>query len=162
MLLANHTTGGFTLVEGMVAAALLATGLLAVASMQGMALTRNVDSTELGRATNLAADMMERIQFNRRNITAYAGIDSIVGCTQNAVTQPMARGDCNQWVASLTNPSTSGLIGVQGLVQVIPVVTNPPLNQNQVVVTVQWTGASGANKPGRAKSVTLNAVVAPE
>lgn len=158
----DRTVGGFTLVEGMVAAALLATGVLAAASMQGMALTRNVDSTELGRATNLAVDMMERIQFNRRNVTAYANIDTTAGCTQDAATQPMARGDCNQWVASLTNQVTSGLIGVQGLVQVTPIVINPPLNQNQVVVTVRWTGTSGANKIGRVKAVTFNTVVAPE
>lgn len=162
MASADRRAGGFTLVEGMVAAAILATGLLAVASMQGMSLAWNVDSTELGRATNLATDMVERIQFNRRNVTAYNNIDTMVGCTQDATAQLMARGDCSQWITALTDRVTAGLIGVQGLVTVTPIVTNPPLNQSQVVVIVRWTGLSGANKVGRLRTVTLNTVIAPE
>lgn len=162
MAQADRMAGGFTLIEGMVAAAILTTGLLAVASMQGMALTRNFDSTELGRATNLATDMIERIQFNRRNVIAYNNIDTIAGCMQDATIQPMARGDCNQWIASLANQMASGLIQVQGLVTVTPIVTAPPLNQSRVVVTVRWMGASGANKVGHVKTITLTTVIAPE
>src|SRR6186713_525738 len=106
----NNQTG-FTLVEGMIAGAILSIGVLALAGMQGMALTRNVDSTELTRATQLAAEMIERIQNNRANVTQYA-IDTSNGtpCPQSMVTQPMAKGDCDQWVALLANPQASGLI----------------------------------------------------
>src|SRR5439155_17528626 len=82
---------GFTLIEGMIAAIVLAVGLLAVAGMQGISLGRNVDANELGRVTNLAADMVERIQFNRRNATAYNNIDTLNAATQPPTTQPMAR-----------------------------------------------------------------------
>ena len=95
----NHQSG-FTLIEGMVAAAILSVGVLGVAAMQGIALTRNVDSTELTRATNLAAEMIERIQYNRKNIAQYAiDTSNAIPCPQNAVTQTMAKGDCDQWVA---------------------------------------------------------------
>ena len=157
---------GFTLIEGMIASAILSVGILAVAGMQGIALTRNVDSTELTRATNLAAEMIERIQYNRKNITQY-GIDmsNAIPCPQNAATQPMANGDCNQWVALLTNPQASGLVNVRGVVTVpaAPVGTLATLlNQYPVTVTVSWTGAAGDTKVARPKQVVLTTTVSPE
>ena len=44
---------GFSLLEGMLAAVLLGTGLLAMSAMQGIAFVKNVDSNELTRITNL-------------------------------------------------------------------------------------------------------------
>lgn len=159
----NHQSG-FSLIEGMIAGAILSVGILAVAAMQGIALTRNVDSTELTRATNLAADMIERIQYNRKNIAQYA-IDTFTPCPQNAVTQAMARGDCDQWVALLSNPQASGLVTVRGVVTVpvAPVGTVATLlNQYPVTVTVSWTGAAGDTKVARPKRVVLTTTVSPE
>ncbi|MCS6316683.1 MAG: type IV pilus modification protein PilV, partial [Nitrospira sp.] len=62
---------GFTLIEGLVATAILGVGVLALAGMQAIALARNVDANELTRVTNLASDMTERIQYNRQNVDAY-------------------------------------------------------------------------------------------
>ncbi|HKN87237.1 MAG TPA: hypothetical protein VJV04_10285 [Nitrospiraceae bacterium] len=152
---------GFTLIEGMLAAVVLAIGLLTLAGMQGMALGRNVDANELTLATNLAADMVERIQFNRRNAIVYANID-----TWNSGSMPasnvMAIGDYTQWKARLENTQlhAASLANVQGLVTVIPIgPTSPPLNQSQVTVQVQWRSGTG---PSRTKRVTLNSVIAPE
>ena len=162
----NHQSG-FTLIESMIAAAILAVGVLGVAGMQGISLTRNVDSTELTRATNLAAEMIERIQYNRKNIAQYA-IDTGGGgipCTQNAVTQPMAKGDCDQWVALLSNPQASGLVGVRGVVTVPVLLVGPLatlLNQYPVTVTVSWTGAAGETKVARPKQVVLTTTISPE
>ena len=61
----------------MFAAVVLAIGLLALAGMQGISLGKNVDANELTLATNLAADMVERIQFNRRNAIVYQSIDTL-------------------------------------------------------------------------------------
>ena len=47
---------GFTLLEGMIAAALLAVGLLGLAGMQGISLGRNVDAHDMARVTNINAD----------------------------------------------------------------------------------------------------------
>ena len=68
--------GGFTLLESLIAMTVLAIGLLGLAGMQTIALSYNVDAKELGRATNLAAGMMERIHYNRRNVTAYNAINN--------------------------------------------------------------------------------------
>jgi len=157
---------GFTLIESMVAMAILATGLLALAAMQSISLTRNVDSTELTRATNLAADMIERVQNNRQNVGQYA-IDTSNGtpCPQSPVTQPMAKGDCDQWVQLLANQQASGLANVRGVI-VVPVTPagtlNTLLNADPVTVTISWTGATGETKVARPKQVTLTTTVSPE
>lgn len=157
---------GFTLVESMIAAAILAVGVLGVAGMQGISLTRNVDSTELTRATNLAAEMIERIQYNRKNIAQYAiDTSNATPCPQSAVTQAMAKGDCDQWVALLSNPQASGLVSVRGVVTVPAVLVGQLatlLNQYPVTVTVSWTGAAGETKTARPKQVVLTTMVSPE
>ena len=62
---------GFTLIESMVAAVILTIGLLALTGMQSFSLRKNVDANNQTRVTNLAADMLERIQFNRRKAANY-------------------------------------------------------------------------------------------
>ncbi len=146
--------------------AILATGLLALAGMQSISLTRNVDSTELTRATNLAADMIERIQNNRNNVAQYAiNTGNATPCPQNPVTQTMAKGDCDQWVQLLANPQASGLTNVRGVITVPPApvgALNVLLNQYPVTVTISWTGATGETKVARPKQITLTTVIAPE
>lgn len=157
---------GFTLIEGMIAAAILSVGVLGVAGMQGIALTRNVDSTELTRGTNLAAEMIERIQYNRKNIAQYAiDTSNATPCPQSAATQAMAKGDCDQWVALLSNPQASGLVNVRGVITVPAVLVGTLatlLNQYPVTVTVSWTGAAGDTKVARAKQVVLTTTISPE
>lgn len=155
--------GGFSLIEGMLAAVILAIGVLSLAGMQMFSLGRNVDANETTRVTNFAADIVERIQFNRRNALSYNGIDTNIACTINATTQPMARGDCDQWRTLLTGGFATGLAGLRGQVAVVTVgPTTPPLNQNSVVVTMTWTGASGAGKSAKARQMIITTVVAPE
>lgn len=168
---------GFSLLEGMIATAILSVGVLAIGSMQGITLRRNVDATELSQAVNLASEMLERIQYNRQNVLAYNGIDTTLACAQNPVTQPMAWGDCTQWrelLGALNNPNNSRspqksgvsqaswLKGVTGTVAVTPTVTIPPLNQSVVTVTVTWSGLSMGNAVGTPRRVVLNATIAPE
>ncbi|MEO7862828.1 MAG: hypothetical protein ABIU05_20795, partial [Nitrospirales bacterium] len=124
---------------------------------------RNVDANETTRATNFTADIVERIQFNRRNALAYNGIDTNVACTINAAAQPMARGDCDQWRNLLTGGLATGLGGLRGRVAVTAIgPTVPPLNQSSVVVTMTWTGAEGAGKSAKQRQMIMTTVVAPE
>jgi len=161
---------GFTLIEAMVSSAILAVGLLGLAGMTTLSFTRNSDGNETTVATNLAAELVERMQFNRRNlVNGYNGINltsaNPVLCTQDPVNQPVARGDCLQWQARLF---ASGLIGAQAQVTVAlvgPVI----LNQRNINVNVTWTGSSrntitggsAAWVPGT-KAVLLNTIIAPE
>ena len=163
---------GFTLLEAVTAMLILAIGLLGLAAMQTIAMTRNVDAAELGRATNLAAGMLERIHYNRQNVTDYngalgTGINTSNGATVPPTTQPTARGDYLQWQANL---ALSGLGSPVGTV----VVTNPfgpaALGQSQVVVTLSWTtraqgggGVAGAEsqKRSRVATITFQTIVSP-
>lgn len=162
--------GGFTLIEGMLAAVVLAVGLLALSGMQAISLGSNVDANELTRATTLASDMIERIQFNRFNVTAYHGIDTAAAtpCTQSATTQPMARGDCLQWQTMLNNAGLAGPTGTVVLVPIPPATDPLNLNRTTVQVRVSWTGGmvtstgQGLTKISRQKSVTLTTVIARE
>ena len=152
---------GFTLIEGMIAAVILAIGLLALAGMQGFSLGMNVDAHELARVTNLNADLMERIKFNRGRALAYQSIDTNNVATQPPGTEPMARGDYAQWRTLLTN---SGLANANGLVTVVRLDPNPTLNPitlNQFAVTVRinWTTTEGV---ARNRTVMFAAVLAPE
>jgi len=161
---------GFTLIEAMLSSAILAVGLLGLAGMTTLSFTRNSDSNEVMVATNLATEIVERMQFNRRNlVNGYNAINltsaNAALCTQNAVTQPVARGDCLQWQARLF---ASGLVGVQAQVAVTAV--GPVgLNQNNIAVTVIWVGSSqntiaggSANWVPGTKRVMVNAMIAPE
>lgn len=152
---------GFTLIESMVAAVILAIGLLGLAGMQGISLSKNVDAHEMARVTNINADLMERIKFNRGRALAYNLIDTNNAATQPPATEPMARGDYTQWQTLLNN---SRLANAQGLVTVVRLDPNPALNpttlnQFAVTVTINWTTT---NVVARGKSVVFAAVLAPE
>lgn len=156
-------TNGFTLIEGMIAAAIIAVGLLALSGMQANSLGSNVDAKGLTTVTNLAADMVERIEFNRKRVTAYSGINSANVATKPPTSEPMARGDYEQWAALLTS---SGLSGVTGTVTVTLQDANPTLNATSlgrrlVVVAVSWSAVT-QGVGTRTRAVSLSTVVTPE
>ena len=154
---------GFSLIEGMLAAVVLGTGLLAMSGMQTIALVKNVDANELTRITTLASDMMERVQFNRRNAVSYNGIDTQSATNCNAISaaaQPQAKGDCLLWDSLVDGTQ---LQNVQGLVTVSNVIEPTTLNQRNVTVTITWLGSQSSDSSvKRPRSLTLNRVVAPE
>jgi type IV pilus assembly protein PilV len=159
----SNREAGFTLLETLMAAAFVAVGLLALSAMQGISLARNVDASELTRVTNLASDIIERMQFNRQNVDQYNGVNTKASTPCPATMGIMARGDCLQWEAMLEAPAAK-LSGVQGTVTVTAEgPTSPALNQRRVTVRVSWTGSmkSGATLL-RSRSVTLETVIAPE
>jgi type IV pilus assembly protein PilV len=150
---------GFTLIEVMMAVVILSVGLLALARMQGIALGKNMNANQLTVASNLATDMIERIQFNKWNATAYDLIDTTNALTQPPVAQVMARGDYTQWQARLAG---SRLRSVRGTVAAIPVVTSPTLNQTNVLVTVTWSGDQGDTIVATAHAVAFGMIIAPQ
>lgn len=154
---------GFSLIEGLIAAGILSVGLLAMSGMQTFSLVKNVDANESTLTTAMAADILERIQFNRRNAVSYNGIDtnSPGNCsTISSTTQAQAKGDCLLW-DSLVKGST--FQNIRGVVAVSPAVIAPTvLNQRNVTVTITWTANKNGDRTSRPRSLTLNRVVAPE
>jgi type IV pilus assembly protein PilV len=138
MLLSPNTRqAGFTLIDGVVALGILGVGILMAAGMQDFAMSRAREAHEQTISTGLAAEIMERMTYNRANLAAYNGIDTVNPSTRPATTQPAARGDYDQWAARLAE---TGLAGARGTVNVIS--TGPAiLNQSLVTVAINWGGA---------------------
>ena len=122
---------GFTMLEALAAVTILTVGLLALAGMQDLSLKGNIDGNNVGVATSLASDMMDRILFNYPNVASYNNIDTQGGA---APAQAQANGDFVQWQQRL---GQSPLPNARGFVQVVPV-QPASLNQNQVNVRVTW------------------------
>jgi type IV pilus assembly protein PilV len=155
---------GFTLIESMVAAVILTIGLLALTGMQSFSLRKNVDANNQTRVTNLAADMLERIQFNRRKAANYHGINVSSGTTTcpTVAADLMANGDCTQWRTLLLSSNLPNIVGTVTL-NPIPPATDPlGLNRSTVTVQVTWTEASSAEVTAASKTMRLDTVIAPE
>lgn len=163
---------GFTLVEVLVSAAILGVGVMGMAAMQGVSFSKNVDANDLSIVTNVAADMMERIQNNRRYAWAYNNLDTtgVGNClaggmpappplgvppiTKPQVTQTV-QGDCTQWRARILG---TNLVNAVGLVTSNPVA---PAGSGamQVTVRLNWNDRG----PGqRARTVAFQTLIVPE
>jgi len=152
--------GGFSMLEGMVASAILGVGLLALAAMQGVAMVKNIDAIELTRVTALASNMLERIQFNRTNLATYNNIDTQNAGLCNAITQPQTKGDCLWWGTTVNG---SQLEGIRGTITVSNVVAPISLGRRNIVVTLTWQGSQkGDSSVKRARSLRIARDIAPE
>ena len=161
----KHSQAGFTLLETMVATMILTVGLLALSAMQAMSMSKNVGSKEMTQVSNLAADMIERIQFNRRNVTAYHNItvDSSTTTCPTAAVNMMANGDCTQWRTLLLNSGLSNVSGVVTLNPVPPALDPQGLTRSTVTVQLTWLETQkGGSVMARNKAMTLVTVIAPE
>jgi len=161
----NGNEWGFTLIESMVAALILAVGLLALSGMQAMSFKRNINGNEMTRVSNLASDMVERIQFNRRNVTAYHNINvsSAVTTCPATTLNVMANGDCTQWRTLLLNSGLSNIAGTVILNPVPPALDPLGLTRSTVTVRLDWMANSNIGSASlMPKSITLVTVVAPE
>ena len=172
----HEIKNGFSLLEAMVAAGVLSVGLLGLAGMQGLSLGKNVDANEITRVTNLATDIMERIQNNRQRVMEYAGIDTAAACPATysdpaplglGTTMPVAvgaLGDCNQW---RTVVAASGLNNVRAAVQVARIDPSVTINAQtmqrvSVTVSINWSGTRSDFSTQRPRSATFVSIIAPE
>jgi type IV pilus assembly protein PilV len=148
----------------MVAAVILTIGLLALTGMQSFSLRKNVDANNQTRVTNLAADMLERIQFNRRKTANYSNItvNSSTTTCPTAAADVMANGDCTQWRTLLLSSNLQNITGTVTLSPVPPATDPLGLNRSTVTVQVTWNEAGSGEVTAAAKTLRLDTVVAPE
>ena len=158
--------GGFTMIEGLVAGAILAGVLLGLSGLQTMVLTQNVDSKERTVAMNLGAEMIERIQSNRQKALEYNNINTTAAtpCPQSVTTQRQTYGDCQQWRAMMSSSNLSGARGTVTATRIDPDPTTgvPTLNRMNVVVVVNWDVKAKNAWFGQTLTTTLQTVIAPE
>ena len=158
--------GGFTLIEAVMAGAVLAITMLGVAGFQGSSLAKNAQSKDTTVVTNFGVEMLERIQSNRQRVLDYHNIDTTATtpCPQTTAQQRQALADCQQWRAALI---ASNISGVRGTVSAIlsdpaPTLGVPSLNRSNVVITVTWNTSAGSGTSMQSKTMTFRTVVAPE
>jgi type IV pilus assembly protein PilV len=127
-------------------------------------LRKNVDANNQTRVTNLAADMLERIQFNRRKTANYSNItvNSSTTTCPTAAADVMANGDCTQWRTLLLSSNLQNIAGTVTLNPVPPATDPLGLNRSTVTVQVTWNESASAEVAATTKSVRLDTVVAPE
>jgi type IV pilus assembly protein PilV len=166
---------GFTLMEVMVSATVLGLGVMGMAAMQGMSFSKNVDANDLSVVTNVASDMMERIQNNRRYAWAYNNLQTAGpgNCLAGGIPSPTpfmsdpplsivttraVQGDCTQWRALVL---ATNLANVQGVVQVVPPVVPIPSASRTVQVTVQlqWNDRGPTQ---RLRTIAFQTQIVPE
>ena len=109
----NKASGmGFTLVEVMVALAVVSIGMLGIASLYTQALGAARTTQYRSQAINLLADMADRIRANRLGGAAYAGAaaDNNCGLTGGATCTPaeLAAYDLYTWGQSVEDLLPAG------------------------------------------------------
>lgn len=107
-------TGGFTLLEVLVAVMVLAIGLLGMAGLQVTGLHYNHNAYLRAQATVLASDIIERMQanplgvqagsYNNPTSTQTAACLTTAGCTS----AQMAQHDAYEWTTALGNQLPNG------------------------------------------------------
>lgn len=164
---ASRGEGGFSLLEVLIANLMLMVGLLAIAAMQDVALSRNSDSKRLSVSTSLATEMLERVRFNSpANSTAPFPYNGMIACNFACAPAPTsgsapplstALGDYNQWQARLAATDAAGNLLLPNAVGLVTSQTIGPAAMQQVQVTVTLSYSTGVRTP----TVTMNTIVAP-
>lgn len=135
----DRRQAGFSLLEVMISVVVLSIGLLGLAAMQEIATSRNVGANDLTVATNLATEMIERVQYSRKQVSFYNGIDvssSTNNCPSGGSVPLMVTGDCTQWRNRLL---ASKLPNIRGTVTVSNV-GPAAMQQREVRVQMSWKG----------------------
>jgi len=139
---------GFTLLELMIALAVLSVGLLGVAAMQGTAIKALASGGMITIANNLVRNAAERITKNSVNAVSYAGMNTGTGAKPNCpniAPTPVCATDFTEWQTRVRQLP-------QGLLQVGAAFGAAFAT---VTVTGTWQDAMGAH------TVTLPLQVAP-
>jgi len=157
---------GFTLIEAMMAGAILAITMMGLAGFQGASLVKNAQSKDSTVVTNFGVEMLERIQSNRQKVLDYHNIDTTAStpCPQVPTAQRQALADCQQWRTALTASNINSVRGVVTAVRIDPAPTSgaPSLNRTNVVVTITWNTSAGSGTSMQPKTMTFRTIVAPE
>ena len=136
---------GFSMIEVLITIVILMFGLLALAGLQGRAVTAQMESYQRSQALILLKDMADRISSNRKNAASYVTAAVGTGATCPAAGATTASKDLNEWcnallgAAEVQGTSNIGaMIGARGCItQTVAPTTGVA---SQYLVAVAWQG----------------------
>lgn len=149
-------SGGFSLIEVLIAAFVIAIGVLGVSSAQLISIKNNQSAYYRSQANFLAMDILDRMRANPDGVQGgfYSSVNTatttpsatLPNCATNAngcSPQDIATADARQWAANFSRDGVAGLIpGSTGTVvtQVAGAITT-------ATVTVTWSEHNWNNDP---------------
>ncbi len=108
---------GFTMIEVLIAAVILAIGVLGIVTLLGVSKIAQHDSIQRTRAVSLADDLLERIRRNPGGIAQYSGHNPLGGASPTATDTDcrttacdpidVAKYDLNEWENLLAGSSVT-------------------------------------------------------
>lgn len=147
---------GFSMIEVLITIVILMFGLLALAGLQGRAVTAQMESYQRSQALILLKDMADRISANRKNAASYitASVGTGAACpavimgpapASGVATATIASKDLNEWCNALLGAAEvqggsniGAMIGARGCItQVVAPATGVA---SQYLVAVAWQG----------------------
>jgi type IV pilus assembly protein PilV len=141
----KHKQRGATLIEVMVAVAILSVGLLGIGALQAVSLKDNRGANYRTQANIIAQQLIESMRANPLNVAGY-----IAGAGANGVTDDMVRA---RNAARIQLPLGTIVVTTGGN-------ANGGSRQRAVVVTVTWSEVNNQNLPA-GSPVPISQVVIP-
>jgi type IV pilus assembly protein PilV len=131
LLNSRRRTGGFTLIEVLIALLVLAIGLLGMASLTLVSVKSNQSASIRSQASSMAYDMAERLRLNRDRavttdsyVTDGTAVPNDPGCkTDGCTPAQVATLDLREWLNQLALAGTTGTIA---------------RTENRYTITVFW------------------------
>ena len=135
---------GFSMIEVLITIVILMFGLLALAGLQGRAVTAQMEAYQRSQALVLLNDMADRMNANRKNAAAYVATLG-TGAACPAVGSSVASKDLNDWCNALlgaaevqSGSNVGAMIGARGCItQTVAPATGVA---SQYLIAVAWQG----------------------
>ncbi len=158
--------GGFTLIEALIAIVIFGVGLLAVASLQGVARKASFEAIQRTTATHMAESLLERMRANPRGLGTYVAgaVERVLwedappggdpaACTSDAapcLAAAMATADMAQWWGLVQGAAeTVDGASVGGLVQPTVCLRSTTGGvTGAYAVAIAWRGATEVDQTG--------------
>ena len=144
----RHRMQGVTLIEVLVAATILAVGLLGMAALLGSAMQSNQHASARTQAVMLGGDMLDRMRANDANAENYVSSQGSRACDLDWSYDDdlsVAANDLDEWYSHIACYLPAG----QGQIQVVG---------DRVTVSVSWTDIDSENEDGLQDQETITLI----
>lgn len=151
-------SGGFTILEVMIALVIMSIGVLGIAGLQLTSKRSNLEATQQATASFLVQELVERMRANAGALETYtnAGTGRVltgttlqrVDCSSACTTTQMALHDMAEWERSLTGAmEVRGGKSAGGLPSVRACISGPAGGSGKYTAAVAWRGSTSLNNP---------------